>query len=375
MKSKPGDSGERIRWELGERRKELTAVLSVARILHELSGSSEDCIERVLSVIPRAWQYPDVTVARIEVGDIAKETADFAASPWQQIEEFETRRGTQGRIIVGYTSPPTEGDDSPFLLEERDLIRCLAQMLRSHFDHLEADAELQRSNERLEEQVRDRTQRLSDLTSELTLSEERQRREFARELHDHLGQALAFLRMQLHDLQGDLVFTGHESRLESMNSLLEKAIRYTRTLTAEISPPVLYELGLLSALEWLCEQMEEKHGLHVRIRHPGRIDVADETVRVLLFIAIRELLFNIVKHADVDSAALDLQEDSERIHIVVRDEGRGFDPAAPNPSEHFGLFSVAERIRSIGGHIRVESQPGQGTRIEIDTPRRPRPHE
>jgi hypothetical protein len=105
MKSKPGDSGERIRWELGERRKELTAVLSVARILHELSGSSEDCIERVLSVIPRAWQYPDVTVARIEVGDIAKETADFAASPWQQIEEFETRRGTQGRIIVGYTSP------------------------------------------------------------------------------------------------------------------------------------------------------------------------------------------------------------------------------------------------------------------------------
>jgi signal transduction histidine kinase len=138
---------------------------------------------------------------------------------------------------------------------------------------------------------------------------------------------------------------------------------------------VLYELGLLSALEWLCEQMEEKHGLHVRIRHPGRIDVADETVRVLLFIAIRELLFNIVKHADVDSAALDLQEDSERIHIVVRDEGRGFDPAAPNPSEHFGLFSVAERIRSIGGHIRVESQPGQGTRIEIDTPRRPRPHE
>jgi signal transduction histidine kinase len=221
----------------------------------------------------------------------------------------------------------------------------------------------------LDATVEQRTAQLRVLAREVTLAEERQRRAIARDLHDHLGQALAFIRMQLSALQGDVMFSGVESRLETISNLLDKSIRYTRTLTAEISPPVLYELGLRAAVEWLSDEMRRKYDLPVRVKAWGDLDVTDEATRVMLFVAVRELLINVVKHAEARKVRVELHGSDAAVGLVVRDDGQGFDPAATTEPDGFGLFSVAERIQSMGGTVEIASTPGRGTTITLSVPR------
>lgn len=211
--------------------------------------------------------------------------------------------------------------------------------------------------------------RIRRLAREVTLAEERQRRVIAQGLHDHLGQALAFIRMQVAALQGDMVFSGGEGRLDVIRDLLDRAIRYTRTLTAEISPPVLYELGLLPAVEWLADELRRKHDLPARVRGRGDLEDVDEATRVMLFVAVRELLLNAAKHARAQSVEVELEAVGDVIRAEVNDDGVGFDPSAHAHHDGFGLFSVAERIRSLGGTVEIDSAPGRGTRIRISVPR------
>jgi signal transduction histidine kinase len=212
-------------------------------------------------------------------------------------------------------------------------------------------------------------QRIRRLAREVTLAEERQRRVIARGLHDHLGQALAFIRMQITALQGDLVFSGAEDRLDVIRDLLDRSIRYTRTLTAEISPPVLYELGLLPAVEWLADELRRKHDLPARVRSEGDLETRGEATRVMLFITVRELLVNAAKHAHAEQVEVHMVGDADSIQVEVRDDGVGFDPSEGARHDGFGLFSVAERIRSMGGDVEIDAAPGRGTRIRVSVPR------
>jgi len=389
--------GDLIRWELGERRKELAALHGTARILQRHDRPAGEVLDLLVALLPGSWQYPEVTRARVEFGDTARATQGYRDTPWKQTESFATSRGTAGRIDVVYLDERPEKVEGPFLAEERDLIRSLADMLQTYFDHQEADAQVERARDRLEEKVRERTAelrdanaalereleahrraereierqsaRLRELSREVALAEERQRRDIARDLHDHLGQALAFLRMQLSQLQGDVMFSGVEGRLEAMGALLDKSIRYTRTLTAEISPPVLYELGFLPAIMWLADRMLAKYSLPVKVESAGDMDLGEEAVRVTLFLAIRELLVNAAKHAGARSVRVQLAGDPDAIRVGVRDDGVGFDAASSSVGDGFGLFSIAERIRSLGGSVDIESAAGRGTRINLSVPR------
>ena len=360
---------ESVQHRLLERVKELTALHRTARLLQDIERPLDVVMPRVVSLLPPAWQYPEITEGRISYRDQAWATPGFRPTPWRQQEVVTLRGGEQCTIEVVYTEPRSPAAEGPFLSEERELIRSLAEMLRAAFQHRQDDAAILAANERLESEVAERTASLRRLASEICLAEERERRQIAEDLHDHLGQALALMRARLRQLRGDAVLGGHGDALGELVSLSDQAIRYTRNLTFELSPPVLYELGLGPALDWLGEQATRKHGLKVKVRDLCRSGVPDN-IKVMLWRSARELLHNVIKHAEARRVTLTLEIRDRDVVLAVADDGIGFDLAEArlHAGNRFGLFSIEERLRQLGGRMTVTTAMGQGTRVTLETP-------
>ncbi len=225
----------------------------------------------------------------------------------------------------------------------------------------------------LEDRVRDRTAQLRKLTAELALTEERERRVLARDLHDDLGQVLAIVKIKLTSMKDSERRGTLKGTLKSIEELIDQANRSVRSLMLQLYPPTLQTLGLVAALEWLGEEMERLYGLAVCINDEGDLPALAEPVRTTIFRAIREMLINVAKHAQTNVALIDcLKTSDNRIAISVTDQGLGFDyqNALSNPATDsgFGLISIRERIEFIGGEMTVDSTPGYGTTITIVFP-------
>ena len=252
----------------------------------------------------------------------------------------------------------------------------------------EAQERLQNWNVELEQAVNVKTaelkqsqERLRALASELNLAEQRERKRLATELHDHLQQMLVVGKIAIG--QGKRVAVGMpacESAFQRVDSILSDALTYSRTLVAELCPPVLHEHGLVAGLKWLAEYIKNKQEQTVTVIVPEdhELHLAEEQ-RVLLFQSIRELLINASKHAGTGEATVVITERADQIQIEVRDHGRGFDPAAVTPSNgissKFGLFSIQERMRAIGGSFEIQSSPGLGTTATLVLPLEKKPVE
>jgi signal transduction histidine kinase len=231
---------------------------------------------------------------------------------------------------------------------------------------------LQQANAALEK----RAKQLRNLTIELTNTEERERRQLAGILHDNLQQYLVAAKISLETLSGykskpENIF----SELNGIQNLLDEAIAVSRSLTAELAPAALYDKGMPEALRWLARWMEEKYGLAVEVNTDDRCNDLDQDLRALLFQAIRELLFNVAKHAQVKRATVNLCYGSagNMFSAEIRDEGIGFDPREKEEGEGsttdgFGLFTIRERLAAIGGQLKIESAPGHGTTSSLYIP-------
>jgi len=210
------------------------------------------------------------------------------------------------------------------------------------------------------------------LASELTLAEQRERRRIAEVLHDHLQQIMigAKLRMELLITDAD---DAQKPAAEKVLDLISQSITASRALTAELSPTVLRTGDLSASLEWLAQWMSRNHGFEVSVRAEPGIVLAQRDLTVLLYQATRELLLNVVKHAGVNSARVEMSHDEDnRLCIAVIDQGAGFDPETiwekAKVGTGFGLFSIRERITLMGGSLEVESSPGQGARFSLVIP-------
>lgn len=356
--------------KLRERVKELTALHRTARLLQHHERPTGELIAAIAEQLPGAWQYPEVTAARIRFRDDEVCTPGFRETFWRQHADFAARSGERGSITVVYLEPRPAADEGPFLSEERDLIDSLAELLRAHLEHVLADEALLHARDALEEQVAARTADLRRLASRLTLTEARERRAIAADLHDHIGQALALIKLRLRELQSEAIFAGQDETIAEVLLLLEQTIRYTRDLTGTISPPVLYELGLEPGLDWLAEQFSTRRGLRVALRTQGRARPLPDELAVMVFQSAQELLTNCLKHAGVEEAELRLEWAPERLRLSVADRGRGCDPARAAGQNHdgFGLFSLRERCRDLGGELAIDSRPGAGCRVTLSVP-------
>jgi CheY-like chemotaxis protein len=194
----------------------------------------------------------------------------------------------------------------------------------------------------------------------------------AAELHDHLAQMLVLCRLKLGQSKRILgVLPDCRQLIRQTEDVLDEALTYTRTLVADLAPPVLHDFGLPAALKWLSDYME-RHELAVTILMPDDWHVIlPEDQAVLLFQSVRELLMNASKHAECGTAAVSLAEQNGTLRIEVRDEGKGMDPLAaekPSMASKFGLFSIRERMRAMGGAFEIESAPGRGTTARLTLP-------
>jgi len=245
---------------------------------------------------------------------------------------------------------------------------------------VDSERRLQFLAEHLEVRIRERTKELEAsrdslriLTTELNLAEQRERKRLAGELHDYLAQWLVVGQLNLGRLHTMGLSHTAELMVEATEEVLNTALNYSRTLIAELSPPVLQEHGLLAAIRWLAEQFQ-RHGLSVTV-DVGRVGgcrVSDDW-SILLYQSVRELLMNTLKHAHTHEAVVRVEQSPEELRIVVSDQGLGFDtasmPLTTDPQcSQFGLFSLRERMKTIGGRLDVQSQPGKGTQSTLVLP-------
>ncbi len=237
---------------------------------------------------------------------------------------------------------------------------------------------IERSRDLLEEKVAERTAELHQqskclrhLVRDLTSAELRERKRMASVLHDDLQQILVAVKMQLGMARTRLKEKSSIKTLDQAIQSIDESINITRDLVRRVTPQVLYEHGLIPALKWLSEEMSRRHGLKTRIKAVKEELPLPDASKTLIFDSLREMLFNIVKHANVDSATVEVRQHPDRLSITVSDEGSGFDvatKAAESDKSHFGVFSIDHRIEAIGGTLTIDSAPGKGTRVCLEIP-------
>ena len=224
-------------------------------------------------------------------------------------------------------------------------------------------------NASLEARVAERTEQVRRLSGRLAVAEHEERRRIALVLHDDLQQQLAGLAITHHILWRSPGSDEDRALREKADEILDGATALTRTLASELSPPSLESEDLGDTLRWLAERKLDLHQLDVTVEVDGTCEVPGDGVRTLLYNTVRELLFNVVKHAGTARATVRAHRDGPAVVVEVEDEGDGFDADAPGTGGGgLGLFSVRERIEMAGGHLELDSERGRGTRVTITVP-------
>ncbi len=223
-----------------------------------------------------------------------------------------------------------------------------------------------------EETINKYQEQLKSLVSELIKTEDNLRHQIASNLHDRISQNLAVSKFKLELLNQDLSSAGYAADLNEILKLIEQTIHETYSLVYELTPPMLNELGLEPAVEWLTEIFQKKHGIAIEFHRDIQSKPLSDNLRGLLFQAVRELLVNVTKHARASKAKVTITRDNNNIKVSVNDDGDGFDTASLSVNKGetggFGLFSIRERLSHLGGQLDIQSRPGRGSRFTLTLP-------
>lgn len=212
---------------------------------------------------------------------------------------------------------------------------------------------------------------LRKLTARLTLAEEKTKRSLAMVLHDRIGFSMVNMANTLREIEKNQSDERLKQNVKNVVMDMEKLIKEIRTFTFEISPTLLYEVGIEAAFEVLCEEMFTRHKIKYSISSSGRDKDIAEDIKILLFHMVRELFVNIIKHAKATAVSIKMRRGSKKYQIVVEDNGVGFCPSDENDFRDLrgiGLFSIRERLTTLGGQISIVSEPNKGTIVSIIAP-------
>lgn len=230
-----------------------------------------------------------------------------------------------------------------------------------------AEEELNRSVQ----EIKNYQQRLKKLNRELTMAEEKERKRIAEYLHDGIGQTLSLAFMNLSSVVNGNIDPEARKTLKNTTRFINSAIQETRLLTYDLSPPVLYELGFLPAVKWKLEQTAREFSIETHFNDNGvKFDLDFESA-ISLYRTVCELIANTLKHAKATSLGFSIKKHNNGYMIKVVDNGIGFDPdklGEPAESDHFGFFSILERLDALNGSISIKSERGKGIRAEVFIP-------
>lgn len=221
-----------------------------------------------------------------------------------------------------------------------------------------------------EERILAYQEKLKNMNSKLTFAEEKERKFIAEALHDGLGQILAIVKIKLTSILHEISMLKVNEVIQESVVMIEEAIKETKSLTYDLSPPILYELGLQAAINWKLSKINNDYGLRTTfidklVDHPLNNDL-----NILLYHIISELLNNIIKHAKANTVSIQLSKDQNNIYLSVKDDGIGFNIIKDSPMAYtgFGLFNVYERLESVQGLMEIDSCVGKGSEIMIQIP-------
>jgi len=220
-------------------------------------------------------------------------------------------------------------------------------------------------------QIKKYQTKLKKLNTEVTLAEEKERRRIAENLHDSLGQTLSLVYIKLSSIINEDTNSKMKRTLQETSELLNKAITESRILTYDLSPPVLYELGLIPAFKWKLEQIEEKYKIKTMLTGESpKISIKKE-FNIFLYRIVAELLNNAIKHARADLIELEVKKEKYFYYITVSDNGVGFKKKLNKKATMkggFGLMSITERLENIKGNLEIRSEPSKGTKAIVRIP-------
>ncbi|WP_308421297.1 PAS domain S-box protein [Polaribacter pacificus] len=218
---------------------------------------------------------------------------------------------------------------------------------------------------------------LQKLTNEIITIEEKQKKQIASNIHDHLSQSLVISKMKISDLKKEPSSGITNDDLKFIEDHISEALENSRKITSELSPPVLYQLGLIDALYWLTDDLETKHKIKFKLNTKNTTLKLSETKSIILYRSIQEVLTNAIKYAQANLITINIGTNKKQISIKVIDNGLGFDTNLLSTNNHhhkdtkgsgFGLFAVQERLKNINGTFTIASEINKGTTVEIKLP-------
>lgn len=347
---------QRLLHHLGERVKELTALHGTVRLLHDRTKPVEAVLSQVVALLPPAWQYPDVTVARIQFDGVRVVTPRFKKTAWMQRAPLATSSGRRGVIEVAYLQEKPVEKEGPFLVEERHLINSLADSLSSYLTRREAEEQLQEAHGQLQA-----------LSRQLMQVQEQERRSLAHDLHDEVGTALTALKMNLQTMQRVADTSQIANDLSDSLSILDSLLKRVRDISLDLRPSLLDDLGVVPAIRWYVARQAQRAGIVAHVDAESLPEDLSADKAVVCFRIVQEAVTNVLRHAKASRLEVALRKTDSGFALSIKDDGVGFSVsktlAGAADRWTMGLLGMRERVRALGGTLTIYSAPKQGTTI------------